>query len=86
MAILYANNLSKTYFSKNSKEQDFVALQNFNLEINEPTIYGLVGPNGAGKTTFIKHCLGLTKQTSGELEILDQKPFESKKQFLKKKT
>jgi ABC-2 type transport system ATP-binding protein len=83
MAILYANNLSKTYFSKNSKEKDFVALQDFCLEINEPTIYGLVGPNGAGKTTFIKHCLGLTKQTSGELEILDQKPFESKQQFLK---
>lgn len=82
MAIIDAKNLFKTYTQKNSQEEAFHVLQNFSLEITEPVIYGLVGPNGAGKTTFIKHCLGLIKQSSGYLSILNQNPFQSRRQFL----
>jgi len=89
MAILRATNLSKTIVNKTrtgffkSETKEFSALTDFNLEILEPAIYGLVGPNGAGKTTFIKHCLGLTAKTSGELEVLGFDPSKRKQDFLR---
>lgn len=87
--LLKTNNLSKTFvaykrtgfFSREKKEVE--ALKNFNLEINEPIIYGLVGPNGAGKTTFIKHCLGLVEKSGGEIEILGYYPYFRKPDFLR---
>ncbi|GAB4146032.1 MAG: hypothetical protein OHK0017_06320 [Patescibacteria group bacterium] len=79
--LLKAKNLSKTFtvykrtsfFGREKKEVQ--ALTDFNLEINEPIILGLVGPNGAGKTTFIKHCLGLVDKSEGEIEVLGFDPY-----------
>ena len=67
------------------KRQETVvdAITDFDLEIKEPVIFGLVGPNGAGKTTFIKHCLGLVEKTSGELSVLGYNPYLRKPAFLK---
>ena len=37
-------------------------------------VVALVGHNGAGKTTQIKMMLGLTRPTSGHVEVLDADP------------
>ena len=47
-----------------------VALDSFDLEVPEGSIYGLVGPNGAGKTTCIKVLMNLARATSGRGEVL----------------
>lgn len=39
------------------------------LHVRKGEIYGLLGRNGAGKTTLMKMILGLTKGTSGEVEL-----------------
>ena len=38
---------------------NIVALDHFNLEIEEGEIFGLLGPNGSGKTTAINCMLAL---------------------------
>ena len=40
---------------------NIVALDHFNLEIEEGEIFGLLGPNGSGKTTAINCMLALLK-------------------------
>lgn len=47
-----------------------VALDSFNLDVPEGSIYGLVGPNGAGKTTCIKVLMNLARATDGRAEVL----------------
>ena len=44
-------------------------LNNINLQVYEGEAFGFLGHNGAGKTTTIKCLLGLTKKTSGKIEI-----------------
>lgn len=39
-------------------------------------IYGLIGRNGAGKTSLMRLLLGMTKVTSGSIELLGQKNIE----------
>ena len=38
---------------------DLVALDHFNLEIEEGEVFGLLGPNGSGKSTTINCLLSL---------------------------
>jgi ABC-2 type transport system ATP-binding protein len=89
MSILKATKLSKTFtYNKRisfwKREKQFVhALKDFDIEIENPTIYGILGPNGAGKTTFIKHCLGLVEKTSGKIQVLGYNPHERKVNFLR---
>ncbi|MDR3578864.1 MAG: ATP-binding cassette domain-containing protein [Oryzomonas sp.] len=45
------------------------ALDNFDLEVAQGSIFGLLGPNGAGKTTLIRVLTTLMRQTSGEAFI-----------------
>lgn len=87
--LLKAENLNKDFlvykrigFFKREKKE-VKALIDFNLNIEKPTIFGLVGPNGAGKTTFIKHCLGLVEKSSGSIEVLGFEPYKRKSDFLK---
>src|SRR5262245_17907245 len=48
----------------------FQAVKNFQLEVRNGDIYGLLGANGAGKTTSIKIICGLIDPTSGSVTLL----------------
>ena len=63
--MIRTENLTKRYAN------DFVALDNLNMEIRKGEIFGYVGPNGAGKTTTIRILCGLLKPTSGRAVIGD---------------
>lgn len=68
MDILQVKNLTKRF-------KQFKAVDNISFSLREGEILGLLGPNGAGKTTTIDILLGLTKPTSGEINIFGL-PFE----------
>ena len=51
----------------------FTAVDNVNLNIPTGEIYGFLGPNGAGKTSTIMMLLGITKPTSGEIYLFDER-------------
>jgi len=50
-----------------------LALDDFNLEINDNEIFGLLALNGSGKTTAIKLILGLLFPTAGDIYVFDRK-------------
>ena len=52
------------------------ALADATFTVNEG-VTGLLGPNGAGKSTAIKLFLGLIRPSSGSVEVLGEKPYES---------
>ncbi len=54
----------------NKRFGTFQAVKNFQLEIRNREIYGLLGANGAGKTTSIKIMCGLIEPTSGGVTLL----------------
>jgi len=47
------------------KYENFIALNEINLEVFDNEVFGLLGPNGAGKTTLIHILATLLKPTSG---------------------
>ena len=63
--ILTVKNVIKRYKEK-------TALDNFNLEVKEGEVLGLLGPNGCGKTTAINCILSLLKFDSGEITIFGE--------------
>ena len=48
---------------------DLVALDHFNLEIEEGEVFGLLGPNGSGKSTTINCLLSLLEYDKGTIEV-----------------
>lgn len=54
------------------------AVNNVDLHVKKGAIYGFIGRNGAGKTTFLKMISGLSKATSGEIEMFGYKNEELK--------
>ena len=63
--VVKIENLVKRY-------KELVALDHFNLEIEEGEIFGLLGPNGSGKTTAINCLLSLLKYDKGIIEVFGQ--------------
>ena len=59
--------INKLY--KKYKNSDVFALEDFNLEIKQNEIHGLLGINGAGKTTLMSILSGLIEPTSGKIVI-----------------
>ncbi len=53
----------------NKKFGDFTANDNLNFEVYKGEIFGFLGANGAGKTTALRILCGLSKPTSGEINI-----------------
>ncbi len=69
--------------SLSKKFNEFVAVDNLTLSINQGDLFGFLGPNGAGKTTTIKMIVGLYEPTGGSIKIdgneIIENNFEAKK-------
>ncbi len=63
--VVKIENLVKRY-------KELVALDHFNLEIEEGEIFGLLGPNGSGKTTTINCLLSLLSYDKGTIEVFGE--------------
>jgi ABC-2 type transport system ATP-binding protein len=50
------------------------ALSDCTIEIPAGSVTALVGPNGSGKTTLLHLVIGLTRSTSGSVEVLGHSP------------
>ena len=53
----------------NKRWGDFVAVDNFDLEIDDEEFLVLLGPSGCGKTTTMRMIAGLEEITAGEIHI-----------------
>lgn len=62
IASIVTRSLSKFY-------GELTALESFDLEVEQGTIFGLLGPNGAGKTTLIRILTTLMRQSRGDASI-----------------
>lgn len=62
--VIEVKNLTKRYGK-------LVALDNFNLDVYEGEILGLLGPNGSGKSTCINTILSLLKFDHGSINIFN---------------
>lgn len=60
--ILLVENVTKIINKKN-------IVKDINFSIDEGEILGFLGPNGAGKSTTLRMIVGLSKPTSGKIEI-----------------
>lgn len=65
--------------------QDFVAVDQLNLNVRRGSFFGFLGPNGAGKSTTIKMLTGLLAPTSGRIRVLGRdlsaEPLEVKRRI-----
>ena len=65
-------NLTKIFPSRNKKSSDeVVAVNNFNFEIPDGKLIGLLGPSGCGKSTTLYMISGLQKPTGGKIYFGD---------------
>lgn len=62
MALLEVNNLGISFGGLR-------AVNEFHLEIEKGSLYGLIGPNGAGKTTVFNLLTGVYKPTEGIIKL-----------------
>ena len=60
------------------KFEEKVVLDNFNLELKENDILGLLGPNGCGKTTLISCILELIHYDSGNILVFGENSIKNK--------
>jgi ABC-2 type transport system ATP-binding protein len=75
MACIEARGLRKEFGST-------MALDGFDLHLEEGRILGLIGPNGAGKTTALNAILGLLPY-QGELRVLNRDPWTQRDQLMR---
>ncbi len=60
--------LTKKFPSRNKKSNDeVIAVNDFNFEIPDGKLIGLLGPSGCGKSTALNLISGLLKPTSGRI-------------------
>ncbi len=65
-------NLTKIFPSRNKKSgEEVIAVNNFNFEIPDGKLIGLLGPSGCGKSTTLYMLSGLQKPSSGKIYFGD---------------
>lgn len=65
-------NLTKEFPSRNKKDKTpVVAVNNFDFEIPDGALIGLLGPSGCGKSTTLNLISGLLKPTNGKIYFGD---------------
>ncbi len=74
--VIAANNLSKIY-NPGSDEQ-VVALQNINLEVQPGDFISLIGPSGCGKSTLLRLIADLIDVSDGELKVNEKTPHQAR--------
>ena len=62
----------------NKKFNDFVALEDINIDIEKGTIHGIIGENGAGKTTLLQMLARVYTVDEGKLLQGYRNIFEEK--------
>lgn len=66
-------NLTKKFPNRNRKvREDVIAVNNFDFEIPDGKLIGLLGPSGCGKSTTLNLLSGLLKPTSGKIFFGDE--------------
>jgi ABC-2 type transport system ATP-binding protein len=70
MSVIECCGLTKVYGSTK-------ALNNLSFKLEENKITGLIGRNGTGKTTLLKIIAGFMKETSGEIKVFSENPFNN---------
>ncbi|MFJ5716081.1 ABC transporter ATP-binding protein [Neobacillus sp. NPDC093127] len=70
MTVIECRGLTKVYGGAK-------ALNNLSCKIEENKITGLIGRNGAGKTTLLKIITGFLKESTGELKVFSETPFNN---------
>lgn len=63
----------KEYFIKLTKRElyynEFIALNNISVDIQQGDVFGIVGLNGSGKSTLLKIISGILKPSSGSVSV-----------------
>ena len=65
-------NLTKRFPSRDKKGADVIAVNNFNFEIPDGKLIGLLGPSGCGKSTTLNLISGLEKPSEGRVLFGDE--------------
>ena len=60
------------------------AVNDLSFRIPRGAITGLIGLNGAGKTTTLKMLSGLIMPSRGRIDVLGYRPFDKKKEYLRR--
>ena len=60
-------NLTKEFPNRNKKDTKVIAVNNFDFEIPDGKLIGLLGPSGCGKSTTLNLICGLENPTSGQI-------------------
>ena len=60
-------NLTKKFPNRNKQQGDVIAVNDFDFEIPDGKLIGLLGPSGCGKSTTLNLLSGLLKPTSGKI-------------------
>ena len=65
----FRGSLQGVFNRKETRRDEFMALNNLSFDIKKGDIVGVIGKNGAGKSTLLKILSQITKPTSGRIEI-----------------
>ena len=68
------------------KRREVRAVDAISFAVSEGEIVGFLGPNGAGKTTTLKMLSGLLHPTGGRATVLGFRPWERKRDYLRRMT
>lgn len=58
-----------------------LVLDRVDLSVSAGEFLGIVGPNAGGKSTLLKIVLGLLEPSAGEVQVLGNRPAESRRQI-----